>query len=330
MRKCRPASRYRIPGFALLVGAIGLVLLAWTPLPLAGQEQLQSLKDLKAAFQNPPASARPMVRWWWPGGDVTDEEIARELGIIKDAGLGGVEIQSFKDGLNPAPPGDAARRVDSFLTPEWFHHVKYAIEEGGRLGLDVDLTFGSGWPFGGPYIPLQLASQKLMVHELSLTGPMMFAGQIPGTPLGAGEKLVAVVAVAGTLPTHGKRKLQEFSDSAPVDTIISSGKVDAASARVLTGQIDPDGNLKWDVPAGQWILFSFIQAPTLQTVEGGAGVGTQWVLDHLKRAALDRQIEALGEVGKKYFGDDFGKSLRAIFCDSLEVTAESMFWTDDF
>jgi hypothetical protein len=78
------------------------------------------------------------------------------------------------------------------------------------------------------------------------------------------------------------------------------------------------------------VLFSFIQAPTLQTVEGGAGVGTQWVLDHLKRQALDRHIEAVGEAGKKYFGADFGKSLRAIFCDSLEVTAESMYWTDDF
>ena len=112
-----------------------------------------------------------MVRWWWPGGDVNDEEISRELRIIKDAGLGGVEIQSFKDGLNPAPTAEVARRVDSFLTPEWFKHVKYAIEEGGRLGLDVDLTFGSGWPFGGPYIPLSLAAQKLLVHEISYHRP---------------------------------------------------------------------------------------------------------------------------------------------------------------
>jgi hypothetical protein len=290
----------------------------------------KSIDPLRASFENPPASARPMVRWWWPGGDVTDEEIARELRMIKDGGFGGVEIQSFKDGLNPAPNAEVARRVDSFLTPEWFSHVKYAIEEGGRLGLDVDLTFGSGYPFGGPYIPLQLASQKLLVHEIILTGPTAFSGKFPGAPLGTNEKLVAVVAARGSLPIHGMKKLQEFSDSAPIDTILVSGKIDVASPVVLTKQVSDDGNLKWDVPAGQWVLFSFIQAPTLQTVEGGAGIGSQWVLDHLKRQALDQHIEAVGEAAKKYFGDDFGKSLRAIFCDSLEVSADSMYWTDGF
>jgi hypothetical protein len=304
--------------------------------PLFSSAQLLSTKKrdsqdaLRTNFENPPASARPMVRWWWPGGDVTNEEIARELRIIKDAGLGGVEIQSFKDGLNPAPTAEVARRVDSFLTPEWFNHVKYAIEEGGRLGLDVDLTFGSGWPFGGPYIPLQLSGQKLIVHQTAVTGPSTFTGRFPGSPLSTGEKLVAVVVAPGSLPAYGKRKLQEFSDAVPFDTIITSGKVDVASSIVLTPKITEGDNLKWDVPAGEWVLFSFIQAPTLQNVEGGAGVGTQWVLDHLKRQALDQHIEAVGEAAKKYFGADFGKSLRAIFCDSLEVTAESMYWTDDF
>jgi len=293
--------------------------------------QPEKLVDaLRTSFRNPPESARPMVRWWWPGGDVSDDEIARELRIIKDAGLGGVEIQSFKDGLNPAPTADVARHVDSFLSPEWFNHVKFAIEEGGRLGLDVDLTFGSGWPFGGPYIPLQLASQKLLMHEMLVTGPTAFSGRFPGAPLGTGEKLVAVVAAPGSLPVRGKRKLQEFSDSVPIDSVIESGKINIASSTVLTQQVREDGSVNWEVPAGQWVLFSFIQAPTLQTVEGGAGIGTQWVLDHLKREALDRHIEAVGEASKKYFGDDFGKSLRAIFCDSLEVTAESMYWTDGF
>jgi hypothetical protein len=318
----------RISALVFLSCALCLLLFLSAQLPCLAQTRAEA--QLRASFENPPASARPMVRWWWPGGDVTNEEIARELKIIKDAGLGGVEIQSFKDGLNLAPSADVARRVDSFLTPEWFNHVKYAIEEGGRLGLDVDLTFGSGWPFGGPYIPLQLASQKLIVHEAAVTGPTTFAGQFPGAPLGAGEKLVAVLATRGSLPTHGKRKLQEFSDAVPIDSIIAPGKVDVASEVVLTQRVSGDGTLKWDIPAGQWILFGFIQGPTLQTVEGGAGVGTQYVLDHLKRQALDRHIEAIGEEGKKYFGDDFGKSLRAIFCDSLEVTAESMYWTDDF
>ena len=135
--------------------------------------------ELREGFQNPPTAVRPMVRWWWPGGDVTDEEISRELRLMKEAGIGGVEIQSFVIGLNPKPAPEVEARVDSFLTPEWFGHVKHAIEEGRRLGMIVDLTFGSGWPFGGPHIPPELGAKFLDVEMTPLSGPSNFQGKIP-------------------------------------------------------------------------------------------------------------------------------------------------------
>src|SRR5208283_2829539 len=119
---------------------------------------------LREGFHNPPTATRTMVRWWWPGGDVTDEEISRELRLMKEAGIGGVEIQSFVIGLNPKPTPEVKARVDSFLSPEWFGHVKHAIEEGQRLGMIVDLTLGSGWPFGGPHIPPELGAIVLDVE----------------------------------------------------------------------------------------------------------------------------------------------------------------------
>ena len=30
-------------------------------------------------FHNPPKTARPMVRWWWPGLNVAEDELIREL-----------------------------------------------------------------------------------------------------------------------------------------------------------------------------------------------------------------------------------------------------------
>ena len=120
-----------------------------------------SASDLREGFANPPMAVRPMVRWWWPGGDVTDEELSRELRIMKDAGLGGVEIQSFVMGLNPDPAPAVKGRVNSYLSPQWFGHVKHAIEEGQRLGMTVDLTLGSGWPYGGPHIPAEMGAKFL-------------------------------------------------------------------------------------------------------------------------------------------------------------------------
>lgn len=306
--------------------------------------------ELRDGFANPPTSARPMVRWWWPGGDIKDEEISRELRLMKEAGIGGVEIQSFKFGLNPKPAPDVAARVDSFLSPEWFGHVKHAIEEGQRLGMIVDLTFGSGWPFGGPHIPPELGAKQLNVEMTSLRGPAKFEGKIPwvvpevypklppalenifGPPVKDPKlfKLVAVVAVQGTPPEIKEKRSAETFWMPPLTVVARSGQVDPRSAVVLTGKVKSDHTLSWKVPEGRWLLFSFIQGPTGQQVVGGAGKGTQFVLDHMRREALQRQISAIGEAGKKYFGDEYGKGLRAIFCDSLEVTANYVYWEDGF
>jgi len=306
--------------------------------------------SLRDGFANPPTTARPMVRWWWPGGDVTDEEISRELRLMKEAGIGGVEIQSFKIGLNPKPAPDVAARVDSFLSPEWFGHVNHAIKEGRRLGMIVDLTLGSGWPFGGPHIPPELGARQLNVEVRPVKGPAEFQGKIPWVATEVAPKLppgvdtlfghpfkdpklfslVAVVAVRGTSPEITRSSSAGFSWEPPLTVVTRSGQVDPRSAVVLTRQVKPDRTLNWKVPEGDWLLFSFIQGPTGQQVMGGAGKGTQFVLDHLKKEALQKQLDAIGEAGKKYYGDEYGKGLRAIFCDSLEVTADYAYWEDGF
>src|SRR6201986_369466 len=32
---------------------------------------------VRQQFQNPPKKYRPIVRWWWPGNDVTEAELRR-------------------------------------------------------------------------------------------------------------------------------------------------------------------------------------------------------------------------------------------------------------
>ena len=41
------------------------------------------------SFVNPLAKARPFVRWWWNGNCVEEDEIKRELDVMKAAGIGG-------------------------------------------------------------------------------------------------------------------------------------------------------------------------------------------------------------------------------------------------
>ncbi len=59
--------------------------------PLKSEAKLSS-KDLYKQFQNPDSRYRPFVRWWWNGDRVEAEELVRELHLLKEAGIGGVEI----------------------------------------------------------------------------------------------------------------------------------------------------------------------------------------------------------------------------------------------
>ena len=58
--------------------------------PLAGSRSpAAGLYDL---FKDPPLTYHPYVRWWWNGNKVEAGELIRELRLLKEAGIGGVEI----------------------------------------------------------------------------------------------------------------------------------------------------------------------------------------------------------------------------------------------
>ncbi|MHB1858450.1 MAG: hypothetical protein ACYCPM_13580, partial [Acidobacteriaceae bacterium] len=65
------------------------------------QMSAQNVATVAQQFQDPPKAYRPMVRWWWPGGDVTDVELRREVRLLDQANFGGAEIQPFVIGLDP-------------------------------------------------------------------------------------------------------------------------------------------------------------------------------------------------------------------------------------
>jgi hypothetical protein len=75
---------------------------------LVAQEQAK----IKAEFRNPGKQYRPMVRWWWPGTDVTDKEIGREVGLLDASGFGGTEIQPFVTFDPHAMPPEEAEHLD--------------------------------------------------------------------------------------------------------------------------------------------------------------------------------------------------------------------------
>ena len=338
----------------LLRTLAGSVLLSIS-LASAALAQTKTIERLRQEFANPPKQMRPMVRWWWPGGDVDPDELRQEIRILDEAGFGGAEIQAFRNGLKSEMSPDVAARVNDYPTATFYRKVRSAVEEAGRRGLFIDLTMGSGWPFGGgEAITPELASIQLLLLHKDVTGPSRFSERIElpaprattgmtlarasgsaGGDLPAGwqqrlqarTKIVSVLAMKGTDPVVDTRKGAVSPE--PLVIVKESGRLDPKSTVVLTRSIRADGTLNWNVPPGAWHLFVFFQQPVDTRVIGGVGHGPQLVLDHMNRRALEAHLDRIMAPAASEIGSEYGRTIRAGFCDSLEVESE-IYWTDDF
>jgi len=147
-------------------------LLALTACCLLAAPPPSAIADLKQSFAHSPADARIMVRWWWFGPAVTKPELEREMRAMKDGGIGGFEVQT----TYPLEVDGNFR----FLSDEFLDDLRFTGEKARELGLRMDLTLCSGWPYGGPHIPIDQASGRLRVVR---------AADAP--KLEEGEKLIA-------------------------------------------------------------------------------------------------------------------------------------------
>ncbi|WP_428334769.1 glycosyl hydrolase [Novosphingobium sp.] len=313
----------------------------------------QTADPLAQAFLAPPKSARAMVRWWWPGGAVTDAELAREIGVLDAAGFGGGEIQPFNPGIPNLTP-DERIAVNDYATPTYFAHVAHALGAAQTHGLRLDMTFGSAWPSGGGYaITPELALPELTASTTHVTGGQ--AGPIKLTlpprtrklgawstldtryrgpevadwpaRIDARQKIVAVVAVKGTDPGLKATTPGGFHFD-PWAQVLTPGQLQAGSARVLTDRLRSDGTLDWTAPPGEWQILVFKQYMADSGVSGGVGAGPQLVLDHFRKDAFAAHAHRVGDAAVAELGASFGKSLRATFVDSLELMPD-LYWSED-
>ena len=131
--------------------------------PLLAQTNLASER---AAFAHPPDDTRIMVRWWWFGPAVTKPELLLELQQMKSMGIGGVEIATlYPQALDD--PSTGFRNVP-YLSDEYIDDLHFAVTQARLLGLRVDVTLCSGWPFGGPHIPVTQAAGELRVERVAV------------------------------------------------------------------------------------------------------------------------------------------------------------------
>ena len=268
--------------------SLALLFLAFFQAPIGFAQADSDLQKLRDSFAHPPDDCRIMMRWWWFGPSVTKPEIERELEQMKAAGIGGVEIAT----LYPLALDDPESGFHNFpfLSDEHIDDLRFAAATAQKLGLRVDITLGTGWPFGGPHIPITQASGAMRV-ETAAIAPGSKSIALPNTT--SGEKLESIFLVPGlrdALKLHEGKRIPNPA---------------AENGRLQL----PEG------VSGESSALFFISSRTGMTVKRPAVGAEGFVLDHYDRKAIETHLHAVGDRLMTAFRD---RPPFAVFSDSLE------------
>ncbi len=215
-----------------------------------------TMDELRSGFADPPTGSAPMMRWWWFGPSVDRAEIDRELAVMADAGIGGVEVAY----VYPLSPDS-----DEFGSPEFLANLRYAAEAAHALGLRFDLTLGSGWSFGGPHISAEHAARKLAWERREISPG---SATIPVVSRWPGDELVAAYLGAGSL--------QETPDElSPLPVV--------------------DGSIEIPAGVGPRLVLLAYAQHTGQNVKRAALGAEGPVLDHYSAAAARSHLRHVGD-----------------------------------
>ena len=227
---------------------------------------------------------KPWTYWWWPGSAVDKENLTKNLEDYSAAGIGGVHI---------IPIYGVKGKESSFipyLSPKWMDMLSFTAGEAVRLGMGIDMTTGTGWPFGGPQVAEDDAATEVRIEKFTFSDGERFRRSFP---LRNFQALMAFT---------GEKEVIDLMDE--VDT--NSGRID------------------WKTSGGQGVVYAVSLKSTGQQVKRAAPGAEGNVLDYFSKEALGRYLDKFDRAF-----DDFGKAIpiRAFYNDSYEVYRSN--WTDN-
>lgn len=207
------------------------------------------------------SSTKPGVRWWWLGSAVDKNNLTWNLEELDKAGIGSVEITPIYGVKN-----NEANDID-YLSPTWMEMYKHVQSETKRLQMQLDLSNGTGWPFGGPQINAENAATRQFIQKI----------QIKALPGGRVNKQNNTIEIND----------QKQKDVAALQALLFVG-VDGAREQIPLS--DCRGNiLNWG-SAQDGTIYALFTGKTFQQVKRAAPGGQGLVIDHFSKEALNSYL----------------------------------------
>ena len=241
-------------------------------------------------WPTPLPEAKPATRWWWLGSAVDKENLRWTMQQYADHGIGGVEITPIY-----GVQGNQANNIP-YLSDQWMAMLREVQQNGQKMGIEVDMSTGTGWPFGGPWVPLEESACKVIFVDTAFVG----------------KKVEALTLTVGPRDVKNSRlnKVMVYGNGKTID--------------VTTAMTD--NQLTWKAPKGtkkdtRWrVIATYIRYGVMKVKRAAPG-GEGLVIDHFDRRAVAnylRHIEQAFERTNTPYPHTF-------FNDSYEVAEAT--WT---
>ncbi len=234
----------------------------------------------------PSQEAKAGTRWWWLGSAVDKDNLQWTMQQYADHGIGAVEITPLY-----GVQGNQANNIP-YLSDQWMEMLRQVQAIGQQTGIEVDMATGTGWPFGGPWVPLEESACKAVFVDTVFHGK-----SVSNLELKVSEK---------DAPYSRLQKVMAYHQGKAYD---------------VTEYVS-DGQLTWSPgESGRWDVVALFVRYGVMKVKRAAPGGEGWVIDHFDRQAVGnylRHIEAAFERTHTPYPHTF-------FNDSYEVEAAT--WT---
>ena len=263
-------------------------------------------EQLYEGFQQPPSEYHPFVRWWWNGDKVEADELVRELRLLKEAGIGGVEINPI---AFPSYCDSVGKPSLQWLSSEWIDMLKVCFDEADSLDMTCDLLVGSGWPFGAEFLGEDERAQIVVNYAEPVEGP--------GTLTIIRDSLCSKAMPKVSSPYKGNTKELMLLRLYPNPASSVDEGVDV---------LQNDSIFTIDIPEGKYTLAALVRINGFLEVINGAPSAAGPVLDHFNTEAVNRYLNNMSDKIETQIGPLKGR-IRALFTDSMEL--EGANWTSD-
>jgi hypothetical protein len=308
--------------------------------PATGLPRDEKSDKLAAGFVSPPDSAKPHTWWHWMNGNISKEGITLDLEAMKRVGLGGFQLFQVGTGI---PRGQAP-----YGSPANVQLLQHAAKEADRLGLEFTLHNCPGWSSsGGPWITPELSMKVLAISETTVSSDGSKRVEVDLSQPAAQQNFYKDAFVLAIPAPADNARIENWNTkagfpggrgggglgsrgaqpAAPAANSSSPG-IDPAKVVDLGKNMNDQGRLTWDAPAGNWIILRIGYTTTGAQNRPGPDGGTGLECDKFSRAALDFHFDQIFKDLYESLKPLAAKGLAGALIDSYETGLQN--WTAGF